>query len=122
MKEKAQGALFARHSETAVRQAKNLLFSQLTWRIDVANLDKMTKKLTEEERCFVKLADGKRREFPTATAVKDIEGGGIEIWNEHIHLASFSKGEFLSYWINPHFLIARNRRPAQRTKAVKKYH
>jgi len=81
----------------------------------------MTKKSTEEERCFVKLADGERLEFPTATDVKDNEGDGIEIWNEHILLASFSKGEFLSYWINPHFVIARKRSVARRTMVLKKH-
>jgi hypothetical protein len=55
--------------------------------------------------------------FPSATEIREIEGEGIEIWNERIHLATFRKGEFLEKWINPQFLIARRERTGRGGRA-----
>jgi hypothetical protein len=61
----------------------------------------MKSRREEEVRCFVNLADGTRRLFPTATEIREKADGGIEIWNDRICLDSFKKGEFWGRWIDP---------------------
>jgi hypothetical protein len=46
----------------------------------------------------VRLPDGKIRSFTSATIVKEREDGMIELFNEHIHLGAFSKGQFQSFY------------------------
>jgi hypothetical protein len=74
----------------------------------------------KEARCFVKLQDGSVRQFPEATETRDTEGGGVEIWSEHIFLAAFRRDEFLSSWINPQFLIARKKKAQKASRARKR--
>jgi hypothetical protein len=64
--------------------------------------------MPQSVNCFVTLPDKSKKEFPTATEVRD-KDGGIEIWNDRIFLGSFKKGEFLGYWIDPQVAAARNK-------------
>ena len=62
--------------------------------------------IRERMNCFVNLADGARKEFPTATEVRERDGG-IEIWNDRIFLDGFKKGEYRGYWIDSQVALAR---------------
>jgi hypothetical protein len=38
------------------------------------------------------------RSFPTATIVKEMANGSIELWNDRIFLEAFAKGTFLNFY------------------------
>lgn len=70
----------------------------------------------EQGRCFVTLSNGTQRQYPTATAIRGTQDGGIEIYNERIFLASFKKGEFRNCWIAPRILVSQRKRGERVTK------
>jgi hypothetical protein len=58
--------------------------------------------------CFVTMPDKTKKEFPTATEVRERDGG-IDIYNDCIFLGGFRKGEFLNYWVDPYVAATRNK-------------
>jgi len=64
--------------------------------------------IPEGMNCFVVLPDGTRKEFPTATEVRELDGE-IEIYNDRIFLWGFKKGEFQNWWLDPHLPTARKK-------------
>ena len=62
--------------------------------------------IPESTNCFVTLSGGSRKDFPTATEVRERDGG-IEILNDRIFLDGFKKGQYRAYWIDPQVALAR---------------
>ena len=63
----------------------------------------------------VRLANFKEKHFPTATLVRATLDGGIELWFDLRFLASFSPGEYLSYWpVYRETLIYSSAKPGRR--------